>query len=506
MPQPARALFALVVAGLLLSGPAMAQSVGPARAAGRTTTAAGAPLVIEHSFPLAGGPLVLCVSGLSPGEDVALEVLKAAEAPQSVIDFWREPNDQQSTLTTVNGEDLFSIWHADENGRVAFSIPLKKAEDVDRELHLKATALLARGATRVAQLSLRVQPPMLVLAGAAGLQRISLLTGALLTPALPAAGGMRGFAYSDDGNQGWLLREGGRLELLPAHQWDAAPLSVRLLDPAADLLAGHLGGGAAFVLARPAGDPFAPAASLVFMEDGRSPVVLESMSQPVAGRRVALSGDGFTAFLAEDDLIVREVDLLTGSARGLMTAGFAGDLAIADMLMAGRKLMVATRGPLGRQGALTVFDLDSGALDTLPLQVDPLRLVALAGGSVLVVPATGAAFQMVEGGLPGRLVSAPGIASWLDAAPSGAGALLLGVAADGRRPLQQFDPQTGRFIERLARAPAATRLVGASSGNGPVVLLGDPAGAVHVFDPEAGSLAAAVGVSAGPDAAFVVVP
>ncbi len=257
-------------------------------------------------------------------------------------------------------------------------------------------------------------------------------------------------------------------------------------------------------MARPAGEPFPPAASLLFLDEGREPLVLESMGQPVTGRRVAVSDDGMTAFLAEDDLIVREVDLATGRVRGLITAGLAGDGAISDVLMAERRLFVTTRGPLGRRGALTVFGLDTGVLATFPLDVDPLRLVAIDGGAVLVVPASAGAVAVVESGVPTRRVAAPDVAAWLDAVPATGGALLLASAADGSRSLHRFDALTGA-VTRLLAAPAATRLAGAG-GDGPAVLLGDPSGAVHVFDPVRGALWTPPDVASSPSAAFFVLP
>src|SRR6185503_17915049 len=116
--------------------------------------------------------------------------------------------------------------------------------------------------------------------------------------------------------------------------------------------------GAAFLLARPGGQPFPGAGNLLFPDEGA--LLLEPMAQTVGGRRVALAPDGLTAFVAEDDLVVREIDLLARVPRTLLPVGLAGDRAVADLLLDGRRLHVATRGAVGRPGSLTTLDLDTG--------------------------------------------------------------------------------------------------------------------------------------------------
>ncbi len=182
------------------------------------------------------------------------------------------------------------------------------------------------------------------------------------------------------------------------------------------------------------------------------------MAQAVGGRRVALSDDGLTAFVAEDDLVVRELDLLARQPRALLSVGLPGDSAVADLLLDGRQLLVATRGASGRNGTLTVFGLDDGLLTTLPLAADPARLVALGGGRVLVVPAAGGVLDLLDHGLPaGRVMVAGAV---LDAAPAAGGALLLSVGPDGRR-LSHLDAAALRVQRLPPLLPDVTRLAAA---------------------------------------------
>jgi len=519
---------ALALAGLLAGfpGPAgalRAQAEGPAGSGARTDPAAtaGRP-VLQHSFPLAGSTLTIVVAGLQPRAIAALQLLDPTQAPSSVVSalVGGAANPQQWRNGLLQEADKFTtLWAADDLGRVVLSIPLADAGDANRPVSLLALARPFTASPAASDpLHLQVLPPTLVLPTREGLVRINLLDGALQLPAIPAGGGLRGAALSTDGVLGYVLREGGLLEVRATHQWDAEPLSRRVLDPATDLLAGNAAAGAAFALARPSGLPYAPAAELQFLAEGaarQAPLLLEPMGQFVAGRRVVITPDGLSAFIAEDDLIVREIDLLTGRARGLLAVGLAGDGAISDLLLDGRQLLVATRGPLGRRGSLTSFDLDAGLLSVRALDVDPLRLVLVGGGAtgaapagaarVLVVPATGAAFQFVDRGVPGAPQFAAEGERWLDAVAVDGGALLLREAAGGARVLERLDALTGRHVPLpAAGVPPVTRLVG--GGAGVVVLLGDPSGAVHVLRPQAQAPELLAGVTALPGEIFAVLP
>ncbi len=483
----------------------MLATVGPAHAQSRPAASA-APAGrseprLQHTFPLAGHELLIVVDGLTPGEIVALYLFEAAEAPPSVTRYVTNPESpgNRGQSETVQEGALITFWSADDLGRVVLNIELNDPADVDRDIHLQAQRLPSGLSEK---LSLHVEPPMLVLQGPSGLQRISLLTGAALQPAIPGTGGLRGLALSDTGTQGYLLRDGGRLEVLAARQWDAPPLAVRTLDPASDVLAARNGGGCAFVLARPDGEPFAPAASLLFLEGEHQPVVLEPMDQPVSGHRVALTDDGLTAFVAEDDLIVREVDLQTGTARGLITAGLAGDRFITDVILAAGASWSPRAGRSGgteRSRSSTSIQAPSTRSRCPWIRCGSWRWNMASCWSC---PAAGGAFQVLEGGVLTRRGVAPGVTSWLDAVASENGALLLAADSNGRRSLLHFDPLTGALSVRLDGAPPANRL----AGTGPVVLLGDPAGKVHVFDLASGKLTTLADVTAAPDAPFVVLP
>jgi hypothetical protein len=508
---------ALALAGLLVGAPGpesalRAQSADGAPGAG---VPAGRP-VLQHSFPLAGGTLTIVVDGLVPRAAVALQLQDPAHAPISVATALVTGSANRRAWSRVaEGLDNFTtLWIADEQGRVVLSIPLTEPSDANRPITLVA----AVGSSVSEPLHLQVLPPTLVLPTRDGLQRINLLDGTLQLPAIPAAGGLRGAALSTDGVLGYVLRQGGLLEVRATHQWDAEPLSRRVLDPATDILAGSAAAGAAFALARPDGLPFTPAGQLQFLDDGAArqvPLLLEPMGQLVAGRRVVITPDGLSAFIAEDDLIVREIDLLTGRARGLLSVGLAGDRSISDLLIDGRQLLVATRGPLGRRGSLTSFDLDAGLLSTRTLDVDPLRLVPLdpapagavasSAGRVLVVPAGGAAFEVLERGVPAAPQFAAQGERWLDAVAVDGGALLLRQTADGGRALERLTALTGqRTTLAASRLPAVSRLVG--GGAGVVVLLGDPSGAVHVLRPQAEAPELLPGVTALPGEIFAVLP
>jgi len=500
MPRPATALLALspvvVAASLaLLAGPAAAQA-----APGRQQQP---PVVIHHSFPLAGETLALVVEGLDPAEGVILRLADPTAGPPSLLEYLADPASPQNLLPAVGGQA--SLWAADEHGRIALSVPLDDPADADREIALTVVRNSSTGEEPAAALTLRVQPPTLVLLADQGLVRIDLRDGAPLDPAIPGPGGLRGMALAATGAQGYLLRDGGRLELRSAGGWDGAPLSVTTLDALSDTLAGSLLGGAAFVLSRPSGEPFTPAARLEFVDGRAGTLLLEPMGEELPGRRAVVSEDGLTAFVAEDDLLVREIDLGSRQPRGLFAAGLPGDQRISDLLLHGRRLLVATRGAAGRPGALTVLDLDTGRTTAWPLQVDPARLVTLDAAAALVVPASGSAGQLIEAGQPTLLLDQPGT-TLLDGVAADGAALLLRRGPEGSL-LQLVQPRSGRAVvlDLPAPLPPVERLA-SRGGQGVVVLLGDPSGAVHVVDPGVPSLATLPGVTARPGAPFVILP
>lgn len=490
---------ALPLAGLLLS----------VLAAGAAGQASSDSLWVQHSFPLAGETLVVVVGGLDPGEELMLVLEYAAEAPLSVFNYLNNENAPQRVtqiLGTAGGAHS-TVWQADHQGRLILSIPLTDPLDVDRPISMVVKRLPnSSGARLSATLSLHVQAPTLVLPATDGLARIDLLHGVELLPPIPDEGGLLGLGLSADGVLGYVLRAAGLLEVRATRAWDAAPLDVSLYEPDTDILAWSMGGGAAFLLSRPSGTTFTPAASMLFLDE-RAPLLLEPMGAPVAGRRVAVTPDGLTAYLAEDDLIVREVDLIRGTPTGLLAAGLPGDREITDMLLDGRRLLIATRGPLDRNGAITGWSLDTGRSQTTSLAIDPARLVRLSEGRVLVLPADGAIAQLVEAGVPGALIAAPA-GRWLDATPIDGGVLLLAGLADGTRRLERYDSLSGALIPLqitpAAELPAVDRLV--SHGGEVVVMLGDPSGQVHVLRPRIGRLSVLPGLVALPGVEFVVLP
>jgi len=478
-PRTAAALFAL--AGVaLLAGTAAAQ-VAPAETR--------PPVAIHHSFPLAGETLALVIDGLDPDESVVLRLDQPETAPPSLLSGLGAPT---------------TLLKADEHGRIALAVPLDDPADADRAVSLAVLRNSVAGEELAATLSLRVQPPTLVLVADQGLVRVDLRQGALLDPAIPGPGGLRGMALASTGTSGFLLRDGGLLEQRSAGAWDGLPLSIAALDAFSDTLAGSLLGGAAFVLSRPSGEPYTPSALLQFVDGAAEPLLLEPMGERLAGRRAVVSDDGLTAFVAEDDLLVREIDLVSRQPRGLLAAGLAGDRQITDLLLDGRRLLVATRGVAGRAGALTTVDLDTGRTTVAPLAVDPLRLVAIAAGVALVVPASGSAAQVLEAGVPSRLLDQPGT-TLLDVAAHDGAAILLRAGPAGTT-LERAQPQSGRVAPLVLAAPvpAIGRLAG--RGEGVLVGLGDPDGAVWVLDPAQPALVPVPGVSARPGAPFVVLP
>ncbi len=489
MSSPLPALrSATLWAALLAAAPAL-----PAQAS---------PVALHHNFPLAGGTLVVVADGLQPGEDVRVALLDAVNAPLSLVEELTASTSRQfrSPLPgpAVEAGTIQGLWRADERGRIVITVALDDPADADRPVSL---AVWPSAAAEGAALQLHVQPPTLVLATAAGHARLSLLDGRLLSPSIPAAGGLRGISFSADGARGYVLRDGGLLQVLAAANWGATPLSALAFDAAADVLAGGPA-GAAFLLSRPGGQPFAAPGRALFLD--QAALALEPLAQPVDGRRVALSADGLTAFVAEDDLVVREVDVATRAARALLPVGLAGDQAVADLALDGRRLLVATRGAAGRPGALSTLDLDTGWLSTLRLAVQPARLVALGDGRVLVVPSAEGPAELLQDGVPlGRV---PVSGRLLDGAPVAGGALLLAAWPDGARSLSFLPPGSLRGQALTLAVPAASRLAAPPAGlQGVVALLGDPSGAVHIWQPR-GELTAVPGLLADPAAPFFIAP
>jgi len=461
-------------------------------------------LLVHHSFPLAGGELALVLEGSSPGAAILIELEMAAQAPPSVREYLASGVLGEAS---PRGDVLQVLGVADESGLLELSVPLDDPDDAGQIIALSFSVL---GSAARAECTLLVQPPAVVLPTTVGWQRIDLRTGTVLQPALPGTTPVRGLALSADGMVGYVLREGGALEVRSAQAWDRRPTVVYRLDANGDALAHSTAAGPAFVIVRPDAlglEGLPPAGRLQFLDDRYNDLMIEPLGQPVSGRRWAVSNDGRTAFVAEDDLLVREIDLITGSAAMPFTAGFNGDQSVADMVLQGSRLLVLTRRAGGLPGALTVYDLSTGWVRPYPLAVDPLRLVLVDDELALVVPAPvagtaaatdGAAvlaqnitLTRVELGVPGVLDQpALPMAQILDAAPVAGGALVLATDLTGARVLLSWDPATGLRLqptsaslgnaERLAAAGLDLALVlGASDGLTRRVLL--PNGTVEVL-------------------------
>src|SRR5262245_3741259 len=104
-----------------------------------------AQVTIQHGFPLAGGELVLVVNGLAPGEDVALRLLDAVNAPISLIE-------QLSASTSTSPQFVMqpdptvvaSVWRADARGRILLEVPLDDPGDADTSVQLEVLELGGR--------------------------------------------------------------------------------------------------------------------------------------------------------------------------------------------------------------------------------------------------------------------------------------------------------------------------------------------------------------------------
>lgn len=457
-------------------------------------------LLVHHSFPLAGDELALVLEGGSPGAAILIELEMAAQAPPSVREYLASGVLGEAS---PRGDVLQVLGVADESGLLELRVSLDDPDDAGQLIALSFSVL---GSAARAECTLLVQPPAVVLPTTVGWQRIDLRTGAVLQPALPGTTPVRGLALSADGRVGYVLREGGALEVRSAEAWDRRPTVIYRLDANGDALAHSTAAGPAFVIVRPDAlglEGLPPAGRLQFLDDRYNDLMIEPLGQPVSGRRWAVSNDGRTAFVAEDDLLVREIDLITGSAAMPFTAGFNGDQSVADMVLQGSRLLVLTRRAGGLPGALTVYDLSTGWVRPYPLTVDPLRLVLVDDELALVVPAPVAAAEAgavlaqnisltrVEQGVPGALDQpALPLSQILDAAPVAGGALVLATDLTGARVLLAWDPATGLRrqsttaslgdAERLAAAGLDLAVVlGASDGLTRTVLL--PSGTVEIL-------------------------
>lgn len=457
---------------------------------------------VHHSFPEAGGVLRLVVEGFWPESPVEVFLSSPAAAPPSVLEalddlgtFFRFPDETVEMLHRGTVADGF--------GRVTLAIALDDPEDVERSFDLVFQDAEGR---RSPPTRLMVQPPTLLLSARDHVVRVDLRDGSVMQPSIPGEGGLLAAAYSTDGFFGYLLRAGGRLETWAARHWDGQPYLVTHVDPASDDLA-HTGlTGPAFTVTRPQGTPFTPSGRLNFF-DGREDLVLDPMARAMGGRRWAIAEDGTTAFVAEDELLVREIDVFTGTAHGMFTAGLPGDQVIADLMLEGRRLYVLSRRMDGRAGSLTVLHLDTGWLSPYELTIDPQRIVALGDGRLLVLPAVDAAevsnsLVLVEEGVPtvSDNLNRPG--RILDVAPIPGGALVLVGSEDNYR-LESWDAGYG-FSIWLSDVPEASRLIAA--GPNTVLLLGASNGAVHRLSVQTGAIEQLEGVTTSGLPLFAVIP
>jgi len=463
----------------------------------------GDGLRLHHTAPVAGRTLTLVIEGAEPGEPVIVYVTDATRAPSSLVALMIEiggPWEREP----VPYPALAASTPASPGGLVVLSFPL---DDPDP---LRAVSVIAaQGGSESELLELEVQPPTALVPVEGGLARIDLRDGAPLRPWIDGDPVLLGAALSASGREALLLRDGGRLEQRDTTTWQALLRDVRLPD-SVDVLANE-GTGPLVALARPLGRPYAAPGRLLVL-DAAEPevvgeVVLESLAAPVDGRRVALDPQGSVAFVAEDELLVREVDLVAGERRLPFTAGAAGDRQIADMVLVGRHLFVLTRRADGLPGTLTVLDRDRG-VDVLTLPFDPARLVRVdeERGRVLVVPAGGPRALLVGPRLGTRPLGPPAAgASWRDAAVLGDGrvaVLASGAGGAGTASLHLLDPAGGWTGEVHALAASPERVL--TAGGEAALLLGDPAGAVLAYDGAARIVRTLPGVRARPDLPFAV--
>ena len=494
----------LALVGLLCVG-VVPQLRAQGRSALETARGAQPALRVHHSFPEAGQALRIVVDGFLPQDRVLVFLPMWDLAPPSVVKHLLNNEVFPSPYLPPPGGLLDVETLADDLGRLVMVIQLDDRLDAGRSFEL----IFQAGDRRSSGLQLSVQPPTLLVPSDGRLVRIDLRDGAILRPSLRGEG-LLSAAFSADGQLGYVLRPQGLLEIWSAAPWNGRLASSMQLDLASDDLARSRDLGPAFVFVRPQGRPFTPPARLVFLDDRHADLHVEPMGQDVSGSRWAMSDDGTTAFVAEDDLLVREIDVLSGQALGVFTAGLPGDRSIADLRIHDGRLHVLTRRTGGQAGSLTVLDLTSGSLSLEPLTVDPLRLLPLDGGGprggsgLLVVPAAGGTLVSVEAGTTYATDELP-VGRLLDVARIPGGALLLAVD-EGVTSLWVWRPDSGIQAAPLAEdIPDAERLV--SARGRVVLLLGAPDGRIHLTRPGRGGLIETIpGLSTDPAAPFAVLP
>jgi hypothetical protein len=460
-------------------------------------------LSVHHTFPLAGSELVVVVEGFGAGALAQVDLEQARLAPPSVQDGLAAAMDME-LVPSAPGVFSVGLW-ADARGTITLRFPL---DDPGDPMQLAALRFRDLGGGAHAELGLFVQPPTLLVPTADGLARVELLGGKPLLPNLPAERDLLGAAWSADGLSLHALHAGGLLLERSAVEPAASPVRTLTLDRTSEQLAGSEG-GPAFVIARSDGSPFAPPGRLLAVEDGGfGELLIDPLGQAVNGRRWAVTPDGLSAFVAEDDLIVREIDLLSWRVLTPFTVGFNGDRSVADVALDPDRLLVLTRRPGGQPGSLTTLELGSGLIRPWPLGVDPARVVVLDEKTSLVVPAEGPSFQLLEQGVPSSLVATGGPGErLLDATHVGngvdGGALLLVVGPDGTRRLVTWSPERG-LSTLVANVPAGDRLV--SAGHDLAVLLGAPDGSVYRVVPSRGAIEPIEGLVAAPGGAPHLLP
>jgi len=475
-------LFALTALSVGVDAQVGAPRAGVASAAAHPT--------VHHGFPLAGESFSLVVDGLEPGGPVVARLVDALAAPPSL-----QEHPAFVGLGDPLSADRQTVLLADALGRLTLDVTFDHPEDPGRLIKLLFTDVTS-GAD--VQAKLLVQPPMALLPTDAGLARIELFNGMPLVPHVPLEDTVLGASLSTDGLRFQALLTGGVLQERSAHTWSGPALGERVIHPRGDDLVTSTATGPAFIVVRPEGEPFAPRGRLVPLEVGRPTLEVDPLALAVAGRRWAVTDDGLTAYVAEDDLIVREVDLLGWAARTPFTAGFHGDEVVADLAVVGDHLLVLSRRPRGLPGSLTVLDLTTGSVTPFALDIDPRVVVGISEGTALVLPADGGLLQVVEGGVPTRRDAVGPLGdSVLDgtmvADAQGAGALLLLSDVSGATRLARWTSDFGvRDLAVESPMPLATTLV--SGGHDLALMLGAADGSVYRVVPSRGHVELIEGV------------
>lgn len=461
-----------------------------------------APLALHHGFPLAGEELRIVVEGFEPGATLLLRLSSVPEGPApSFLEALSDP----ARFRPLPDGAVATL--ADDLGVFELAFRLEPGRDEGHRIEFVVSDGPAGSTGSALPVSLLVQPPTALLAVRDGVARVDLLSGEQLGPVLSGSTALYGAGLEPDGLRAWLLRERGRLESLSLLRWGEAPLTVRQLPAASESLAHSARAGAAFVLSSLGEGLFG---RLHFVADEWAPLALEALESEPGHRRWAIAPDGERAFVAEDELLVREVDLRRGSLGGPFTAGVPGDTSITDMLVDGDKLLILTRRSGGRPGSLTRFDLSTGWIATDTLAVDPLRLVALGEERVLVIPADGRALTVIESGVPGAPRVLPGATEFelVDAASVSDGALLLLRDANGDVELQRF--WSASYAVDVLAAPGAwpgvEHVLGAGADTALLLGADDAAGAVFRYDLALGVLEVLPGLRRDAAAPFVLLP